>query len=205
MNPALKIYKQVIQGLRSSEVWEKNAALQQKTANDQAVFALLKHAAAGAITKYLGSPLVKGLMYGTGAAIPVAGAGALLINQAGRESRETTKDIRNKALQAALGIAGIGGSLYALHRATKPTTKTTTAYTRGPDGELTPMKQMQTKVSETHEDPGTLVEKLATAGFLDVLFEQQRASANVDMRTKAAECQALNAEHAVDILRQLLI
>lgn len=190
MNPALKIYKQVIQGLRSSEVWEKNAALQHKAANDQAVFALLKQAAAG--------PLAKGLMYGAGAAVPATVAGALLINQAGRESRKTTEDIRNKALQAALGIAGIGGSLYALHRATKPTTKTTTAYTRGADGELVPMQQMETKVSTA------LIEKLATTGFLDVLFEDRCKSEDKGVREKAAECKALNAEHAVDILRQLL-
>jgi hypothetical protein len=200
MDDLQKVYQLLMPRLQASADLEKQAsteALTTKAATDAVTLGLLK-SAAGALTK--------GLMYGAGAAIPVGLMGAGLIRQAGGESRKSIEDARNKALQTALGIAAIGGGLYALHRTLKPDTKTTTAYQRHPGtGELVPVKQLQSKVSAAQDHSEVLLEKLATVGFLDVLFENQRAHGeDKATRTKAAECLLLNAEHGADLLRQLL-
>jgi hypothetical protein len=200
MDDLQKVYQLLMPRLRASADLEKQAsadALITKAATDAVTLGLLKHAAGA---------LAKGLMYGAGAAVPVGLMGSLLIRQAGGESRKSLEDARNKALQTALGIAAIGGGLYALHRTMKPDTKTTTAYQRHPGtGELVPVKQLQSKISAAQEMPEILVEKLATVAFLDVLFENQRAHGEDGAtRQKAAECLLLNAEHGADILRQLL-
>jgi len=199
MDSVRQIYPRLMQRLQRSDDLTKIAgdeALIHKAANDMAVMALLKHAAMG--------PLGKGLMYGAGAAIPAGLVGGALVHQAGNESRRTVEDIRNKALQAALGVAAIGGGLYALHRTTKPTSKTTTSYGAGPGGEMMPMRSMETKISAAQANATQLIEKLATVSFLDTLFEDQKNRADVETRKTAAECQLLNAEHGADILRQLL-
>jgi hypothetical protein len=169
------VYQLLMPRLQASADLEKHAdarTLLTKACTDVVTLGLLKTAA---------SPLMKGLMYGAGAAIPATAAGSYLIHRAGKESRKTTEDIRNKALQTALGIAAIGGGLYALHRS-----------------------QGGQKAASVQEDPQILLEKLATVGFLDVLFEEQQHQADPNLRYKAAECQLLNAEHGVDLLRQLL-
>ena len=181
MDELQKVYDILMPRLHASEDLEKQAgaqALVTKAATDVVTLSFLKHAAAG--------PLAKGLMYGAGAALPVGLMGAGLISHAGGESRKTVEDARNKALQAALGIAGIGGGLYALHRT------------------LGTPQQDQVRQASVKES-SALIEKLATVAFLDTLFENQRTNGlDAITRRKAAECRLLNAEHGVDILRQLL-
>lgn len=181
-----KVYDILMPRLRASEDLEKQAsadALTTKAATDSVTLALIKSAAAG--------PIAKGLMYSAGAAIPASLVGAGLIDRAGQESRKTVEDARNKALQAALGIAAIGGGMYALHR-----TMGAPSDQRGSG---------MTRQASAQPDAPSLLEKLATVGFLDTLFENQRTqSQDESTQRKAAECQLLNAEHAVDILRQLL-
>ena len=175
------VYQLLMPRLQASADLEKQAnekTLITKAATDVVTLGLLKTAA---------GPLMKGLMYGAGAAIPATLAGGYLINRAGKESRKTTEDIRNKALQTALGIAAIGGGLYALHRTM---------------GQQPQPEQIRT--ASVREDPNILLEKLATVGFLDVLFDEQQRHGEGNLRTKAAECLLLNAEHGVDLLRQLL-
>lgn len=174
------VYQLLMPRLRASENLEKRAHTEDlvtKAATDSVTLALLTKAA-GALSK--------GLAYGAGAAIPAGLVGGALIHQAGNESRKTVEDVRNKALQAALGVAAIGGGLYALHRAN------------------TGSQQLPTKQASVKE-PQTLIEKLATIAFLDTLFEDQNKHGQDDVtRQKAAECKLLNAEHGADILRQLL-
>lgn len=176
MDDLEKTYRLLMPRLRTSADLEKRASAQDlttKAATDTVTLGLLTKAA---------SALTTGLMYGTGAAIPAGLVGAGLISHAGNESRKTVEDARNKALQAALGIAALGGGLYALHRTTQPNTKTSAV-----------------------KEPSVLVEKLATVAFLDTLFEDQHANGQDETtRRKAAECRFLNAEHGVDILKQLL-
>jgi hypothetical protein len=189
------VYNQLLPRLQTSANLEKQAsddALVKKAGTDLATLHLIKTAA---------GRLAKGLLTGAGIAIPTGLVGAGLIHQAGNESRKTVEDVRNKALQTALGIAALGGGLYALHRTLKPDTKTTTSYRQDQYGQMAPSGMVQTKVSAAHG----IIEKLATAGFLDVLFQDQRENAeDSETRTKAAECQLLNAEHSADLLRQLL-
>jgi hypothetical protein len=176
MDDLRRIYDVLMPRLHASAVLAKHAdadALLKKAGTDLATLRLLKYAS---------GPFAKGLMYGAGAAIPAGLIGAGLISHAGNESRKTVEDIRNKALQAALGVAGIGGGLYALHRATG-----------------------DQKHAAAHEPPYDLLEKLATVGFLDVVFEDQHKNGQDETtRNKAAECLLLNAEHGADILQQLL-
>jgi hypothetical protein len=203
------IYQLLMPRLAASANLEKQAsdeALTTKAATDTVTLGLLKTAA---------SPLMKGLLTGAGVAIPATAAGSYLIHRAGREGRKTTEDIKKKAIQAALGVAAIGGGLYALHRArasdappaapapviiaAPPTTPA------APADAAAPVAPAEVKTSAANESCDALLEKLATVGFLDVLFEDQQCTSDDDAtRTKAAECQLLNAEHGVDLLRQLL-
>jgi hypothetical protein len=179
-------YRRWVEQVRKAEVLEKHAAedpglLNTKVEFDRALFDQLKEAgAAELLQRALAHPVGRGAAYGLGAAIPATGAGALLIHQAGEESRKSIEDARNKALQAALGIGGIGAGLYGLHRMTSGE-KRGSAETQG------------------------LLEKLATVGYLDeVLEDQMKHAASTEVRVQAERCHMLNAEHGIDILKQLL-
>jgi hypothetical protein len=132
-------------------------------------------------------------MYGAGAAVPAGLVGAGLISHAGKESRKSIEDARNKALQAALGIAAMGGGLYALHR------------TMGGPQQDQQASSHQLRHAAAKPEVPQLVEKLATVAFLDTLFEHQATNGpDKSTQQKAAECRLLNAEHGADLLRQLL-
>lgn len=187
------LYHQVVRGLQVSEALEKHAAahddaeaLTLKAAQDLTLLQLVKQASALDTLKALGSkvmehPIGRGAAYGAGAAVPAALAGNYLISRSGEEARETASDIRNKALQTALGLGGVGAGLMAVHRLTQPPDKT---------------------ASLDHE---ALLEKLATVGFLEALFEDQAThGTSEEVRKQASECRMLNAEHGIDLLKQLL-
>lgn len=192
MTSVLSLYQTAIAGIKKSAVLEKYAeqdssALSLKSGHDFALFQILKTAGIGDALKtvagHVPESMRKGLGYGAGAAIPAAVGGGLLINQAGNESRETVEDARNKALQAALGIGTIGAGLYGLHRATSPDTKTAAVDTGADD----------------------ILCKLATVGYLDTFLDTEaQTTADSDVRRKLAECRMLNAEHGVQLLRELL-
>ncbi|MGD9209175.1 MAG: hypothetical protein PVI90_00290 [Desulfobacteraceae bacterium] len=184
MNTA--IYEKVIAGLNKSAALEQYLEshndpeiLQTKTAHDYALFTYIKEAAGlkELATKTLQHPIGRGATYGLGAAIPATAGGAYLIHRAGEESKETLEEARKKAIQAALGIGGVGAGLMALHRLTAPMNKTSSA-----DDEL-------------------LLQKLATVGFLDALLEGQEGTT---LKQSAHECRMLNAEHGINLLQQLL-
>lgn len=207
----IAFYTNIIAGLKKSaalevylETHDDPDVLQTKTAHDQQLFNQVKEAGFGELAaKALQHPLGRGAAYGLGAAVPATAAGALLINQAGRESRETVEDARNKALQTALGVGGIGAGLMALHRYTQPTTQKHVSYSRNASGQMVPMNISMSKQS-SDENETLLLEKLATVGFLDTLLEEQTKHAEAQIRQDAQECRMLNAEHGVDLLRQLL-
>jgi len=207
----IAFYTQVVAGLKKSaaleaylETHDDPSILQTKTAHDQSLFASIKEAGLGDLAaKAMKHPVGRGAAYGLGAAVPAAGAGALLINQAGNESRETVEDARNKALQTALGVGGIGAGLMALNRYIKPTEQKHINYGRDASGRMVPMNiSMSKQSSEANER--LLLEKLATVGFLDTMLEEQEKHASEQVRTDASECRMLNAEHGIDLLRQLL-
>ncbi len=151
------------------------------------------------------TPAGRGAAYGLGAAIPATAGGAYLVHRAGEESRESIEDARNKALQTALGVGGIGAGLLAMNHLMKPTTSKNVSYARDPDtGKMVPVNAHLSKMSSAQDEEEVLLEKLATVGFLDSLLEDQEKHANVQIRQDAQECRMLNAEHGVDILRKLL-
>jgi hypothetical protein len=186
----LPLYREVTAALRKAAVFEKHAAadpsdekLAWKTEQARNLFDHIKEASAltDLATRAMAHPVGRGAMYAAGAAIPATAAGAYLIHRGGEEARETASDLRNKALQTALGVGGIGAGLMGVHRLLQPSTKTGSA------------------------DDEILLEKFATTGFLDTLLEdQEKNGTDENVRRDARECRFLNAEHGVDILRQLL-
>lgn len=181
------------------------AVLQTKTAQAQQLFTFVKEAGIRELAaKALKHPVGRGAAYGLGAAIPATAAGSLLINQAGNESRDTIADARNKAIQTALALGGIGAGLYGLHRLTTPTQQESVSYTTNPEtGEMVPAAFTMSKQSSDN-NVAPLLEKIATVGFLDTMLEAQEKNANEDIRRDAHECRMLNAEHGIDLLAQLL-
>lgn len=215
MNSAL--YREILAGLLKSAALENylsthvdDEVLAIKTAHDVHLFDRVKEASrAAALMETLrglkGTPLAQGLGYGAGAMIPVTAGGAYLLHRGGEEAEQASADLRNKALQAALGIGGIGAGLYALHRFTQPTTQQSIHMARDPrTGAMVPMSISMRKQSSVQEPPETLLEKLATVGFLDAVLEEQEKHADENVRKDAHECRMLNAEHGVDLLKQLL-
>ncbi len=180
-------YRWLVEQVRKAEVLEKYAAqdpdmLATKTQLDRDLLDHIKKTAAGLLSRAAAHPLGKGLMLGTGVALPVGLAGSHLIGRVGQEKRDTIEDVRNKALQVAAGLGLIGGGAMAAHRLTQPP-----AEKRG---------------SAENEE---LLEKLATVGYLDEVFEDQmKNAASTEVRVQAERCHMLNAEHGIDILKQIL-
>lgn len=209
----IAFYTHIIAGLKKSaaletylETHDDPDVLQTKTAHDRQLFDRVKEAVnwGEMASKVMAHPVGRGAAYGLGAAVPATAAGALLINQAGRESRESIEDARNKALQTALGVGGIGAGLMAMHRLTRPDTQRHVQYAPHPQtGQMIPVSASMSKMSSDANDQ-LLLEKFATVGFLDTLLEEQEKHADAQIRQDAHECRMLNAEHGIDLLRQLL-
>jgi hypothetical protein len=232
-------YRDVIGALRRSAQLEKRAAagdltaLRTKAAHDLATLDQLKEALDLA-------PLQRGLLFGSAATVPAVAGGAYLLHKAHQEREQATEDIRNKALQVALGVGGIGAGLMGMHHAlssggnrpapapttSAPATPAPTAPTAptAPYASLSPGGMPSEMMNDTGLSPEDLyalqslspeelqllfkqgsvdrthtVEKLAVVGYLDVVL--------ADAETKTAdahELRLLNAEHGVQLLRELL-
>jgi len=155
--PALNILDAVLESVRASANLEKLASLVSKSedkkeitalkiAVDNEVFELAKTANAELLKK-----LLTGAAYGTGAAVPAVAGGAYLLHRGSEEAEKATSDVRNKVLQSALGLAGIGAGAYGLQRAFAQPEK-------------------QASVRDTRRDTQAkeeLVEKLATVSVID--------------------------------------
>lgn len=166
------------------EVFEKASAA--KILVDAEVFALVKKAG---LASELGRKALTGAAYGAGAAVPAALGGAYLLDRAGDETKETTEDIRNKVLQTALGLSGIGAGMYGLHRLTGggPLLQA------GMRGE----KQASSDTGRVEE----LVEKLATVGMVDDMLNQiNTSSISEDAKKLAAELKIINRGYGVQLL-----
>lgn len=188
---------------------QSDELLQAKSAHDLGTLQLIKEAVSlGQVGKLLGG----GLLAGTGAAVPAYLAGRHLIGQgeeaAKRQQEEAAKNFRNKALQVALGVGGIGAGLMGLHHVLKgrraaqgvdqpeaePETSTDAMARAQAMAGLMP----HYKYSAAEDD---LLEKLATVAYLDCVLEgAEKTGAHAD----ASSLRLLNAEHGVHILQQLL-
>lgn len=207
MPSRIRMYGNLLRELRTAASLEKNAAftkeasdLQAKTIQNCELFGLLKQAAIDWAT------LSKPLAWGLGVGVPATAGGAYLLHRAGEEARDTAGDIRNKALQTAGGLAALGGGLYGLHRLTKkPEEQTSINYGFDPEGNMTPLNAYVNKTSSAKDSPETLLEKIATVGYLDeLLAHQEKTGATEEIQNDATFCRALNAEHGVDLFNQLL-
>lgn len=185
-------FARLYEGLRQSAVLEKVAAalpaeeaaeaLLEKAATDSRVFDLAKTAALGMgslleSAKPMAQRAAKGLAYGAGAAVPLAIAGNYVADKA-------TESARNRAIEAGAGLAGIGATMYGLHRATQP----------------------KTASSDEEKHLKEALKKLASIGYLDELLGGVSADPEVSERSKklAMEVRLMNREYGVEILRNLM-
>lgn len=160
--------------------------LQAKAANDLNVLQMAKTAGAGALLsqvgtaagKFLKTPVGKGLGYAAGAAVPAVVAGNMIADNA-------SEKFRDRALQAGAGLAGIGATMYGLHRATNSLGK---------------------QAADENEAVLEALNKLATIGYLDVFLSETEVDElqTPEARKLATEVRSLNAEYGVSILRNLV-
>lgn len=175
-------------GLRQSKLLEKQAEelsgadadrlFQEKASNDYHTFELAKLAAGwgDAAKHFMTTPFGKGLGYAAGAAIPTMVAGNMIADHA-------TEQARNKALEAGLGLAAVGGTLYGIHRMVSP-------------------KHATDEQAELEQ----ALKKLASVGYLDELLSATLSDSETsdEARKLAAEVQALNREFGVSILTEMV-
>jgi hypothetical protein len=169
-------------------------ALMNKLAADADIFGMIKESA-GWMGRAFQHPLGKALAWGVGLGVPAAGAGGLLLAKAREDAEAATADIRNKILQSALGVAGIGAGLYGLHRLTggKPLSLDL-------GGEQEPPKQASTNEDALSEDA---LQKLATVGAIEALLDDVLPSLEGEAQKLATEVQALNRGYGVELLYEL--
>jgi hypothetical protein len=166
------------------EVFEKASAA--KILVDAEVFDIIKQAdVKSELAARLGRRALKGLGYGAGLALPMTAGGTYLLHRAGEESQETAADIRNKVLQTALGLGGIGAGLYGLHRLTGGG----------------PLLANEKRASAPQEEVVTeLVEKLATVGVIDDMLDNIGNDVSEETQKLAAEIRILNRGYGVQLL-----
>jgi len=112
-------YNVIVDALNHDTALAKTASLEEKSFHDLDIFECIKEAAIGAALASGAKRLGKGLLYGAGAAAPVAAGGAFLVDHAAKAKEEATKnvieDVRNKALQTAAAVGGVGAGLLGMH------------------------------------------------------------------------------------------
>lgn len=181
-------YYDVIGALYKSQQLEKRAAagdqhaLTVKASHDLDLMAHLKVAGWAEM-----APVAKkALVGGAAAMLPVTAGGAYLMHKA----NDTAENVRDKALQTALGVGGVGAGLLALHHGLSSRR------------EAAPAPSVKT-AADHHE----LLTKLATVSYLDDVLateEQRTQRTDPDAYKEAHACRLLNAEHGVQLLRDLL-
>jgi len=213
------LYNKVVERLRDSadavkvaSVHPSDELLAAKSAHDLATLQLIKEAVAwGPLAKNVGKVLGGGALAGTAAAGPAYYTGKKRIGEgeeaAKRQQEEAARNFRNKALQVALGVGGIGAGLLGLHHVLKSRQQNQgLEETEAPETSTEAMDQAQQLAGlmpyyKTSAAEGDLLEKLATVAYLDCILEgAEKTGADVH----ATEKRRLNAEHGAHILHQLL-
>jgi hypothetical protein len=184
----------LLAGLRSAGQMDKLASeatgedleqvLLAKRKADSSLFDLAKEASAldgirGGLSAAWNHPVAGKMLAGgaaaAGAAVPAVIAGNMISDHA-------TEQARNRALEAGAGLAGLGATMYGLHRMTS-NAKTA----------------MEEDLWLTRA-----VEKLASIGYLDEILTQALVNADTDSgRKEAADLRDLNREYGIEILRNL--
>lgn len=164
-----------------------------KIALDADIFDTIRKTA-GWFQEAMKSPIGKGLAIGTGIAVPTGAAGAYLLNKARDNAEDATADVRNKILQTALGLGGIGAGMYGLHRLTGG----------GPLFESPESSESGVaKTSSTSDSlPEDILAKFATIAAIECAME------NVDQTDREAvklanEVRALNRAYCTNLLYEI--
>jgi hypothetical protein len=223
-------YREMCDRLFVAEQFEKRASndptdknLTDKTSHDVAIWERVKQAIDfGAVRSALGGAgkaVGKGMLYGAAPAAAAVGAGALaapyVIDRAAKAKEQSTKnvieDIRNKALQTALGVGAIGAGLTGMHHLLAGRREDAARQQAPQDAVNFSDSQgllpgYGNDYSAYHKqgsvDEDALLEKLAAVGYLDVLLAETEGHTKVG--EDASHCRLLNAEHGVHLLRQLM-
>lgn len=158
----------------SSSGQAQDNILAKKAALDADLIATIKEAAfnSGSILdgmRKIAPTVGKGMAAGAGAAVPLTAAGMYLSDKA-------TDDARDKALQAGLGIAGLGAGLYGIHKMTQK-----------------PEHPMMHSMKYASEE--SVFHKLASIGMLD--YELHDNGAN-------SELIDLNNQNLIDTLFEII-
>lgn len=173
-----------------TEVAEQAARI--KVALDDSIFATIKNAGVGQwLTRAMENPLGKGLAMGTGVAIPAVAGGAYLLGRAEDKAKATTEDVRNKVLQSALGLAGIGAGMYGLHRLTGGGP----LFTEG-----AAPKQASADNDTLSEDA---IQKLAVVAVIDDMLDTVETVGDSETLKLAQEVRVLNRGYGIRILYEL--
>lgn len=211
-----KLYTQIVERLRDSadatkvaSIHSSDALLSAKSAHDLGTLQLIKEAvSAGQVAKLLGG----GLLAGAGAAVPAYFAGSHLIQKgeeaAQRQQEEAAKNFRNKALQVALGVGGIGAGLMGLHHVLAGRRAAQQPQEQPGQEEITPYDESQAQqlaglmpYYKEGSVQGDLLEKLSAVVYLDCILE---GAEKTGADKNATTLRRLNAEHCTHILQQLL-
>lgn len=160
---------------------ELEVVLAEKAKNDTATFEFAKQAALletgmNAARRFVGTPFGKGMAVAAGAAIPAVVAGNAISDHA-------TASARDRALQTGVGLAGLGATMYGLHR----------------------LANRGQKMASDETEIQTALDKLAAVGYLDELLTEIRGKdMSLEMAKLASELRDLNREYGVEILTALV-
>ena len=124
------------------------------------------------------SRLARSALLATGAAVPLGMAGYWLKNQI----EDTGDELRNRVIQTALALAGVGAGLYGLHRMTTD----------------------EKAASADHQEiMDEAVTKLATVGVIEGILDLLPDTLSDDAQKLATEIRILNRGYGTQLLREL--
>jgi hypothetical protein len=179
-----------------SEVLEKIA--HAKILVDAEVFEMIKKASkAGLFSRFLASRPGMLAAKTTAVGAPIAGLGYLtgssLISKGREEAERTAEAVRNKVLQGALGVAGIGLGTYGLGR-----------LMGAPESPMDWLKApKQASAVNPEERIKEAIEKLATVGAIEGMLDMLSESLDTETTKLAAELRVMNHEYGIHILNEL--
>jgi hypothetical protein len=157
-----------------------------KAAVDVEVFDLVKQAqSAGLLRRALSSDAARkagtGALVGAGATLPAVAGGSYLLGKARDDASLTASDVRNKVLQSALGLAGIGAGMYGLQQLTGA--------------------NIPKQASDNDEAREELVQKLATVEVIETRFAAiDQSTLSPEAVKLSEEVRALNRSYGVRLL-----
>lgn len=181
------------------EVLEKIA--QAKILVDNEIFEMIKQASkAGWLSRFFASKPGALAAKTTAVAAPVAGLGYLtgssLLSKGREEAERTAEAVRNKVLQGALGVAGIGLGTYGLGR-----------IMGAPESPMDWLKGPSRGIKRASANPeGRIkeaVEKLATVGAIEGMFDMLPDTLDEETTKLAVELRTMNREYGIHILNEL--